>query len=68
MPKVLTLGQRRIRVFISSENENQIVNAIKSKAADLIDLINQIAPDPNWNQETTAEFHRLKSLSMTHIG
>jgi hypothetical protein len=43
-----------------------LVDEIKQKAADLIDLISLI-PKPENDEFLTSEIGRLKSLAMTHI-
>lgn len=62
----LTLGERRVRVDFNVQNDSY-VHELKVKGAQLIDLIDQAANDPKWDDETLREWLRLKALAMTAI-
>lgn len=62
--KILTLGEKRIRTEFNPSKEGY-VDQIKQKSAELIDLVNQAANKPAWDDETLGEWKRLKSLAMT---
>lgn len=59
MPRQTTLGEYRVGITFNPSG-NAIVDEIKQKAAELIDLIEDI-PSP------IIEGTRLKALAMTHI-
>jgi len=56
-----TLGQKRVRAAFNPSNDS-IVDLIKEKAADLIDLC-----DSHMAGSTSGEERRLWALAMTHI-
>jgi hypothetical protein len=55
-----TLGQLRVRQEYNEDIDVELINKVKVKSAELIDLINGI-------NSKTSEKHRLKSLAMTSI-
>ncbi len=61
-----TLGETRVRVDFNVANLDYITT-LKTKGAELIDLINQAANKPNWDNGTLDEWVRLKELAMTSI-
>lgn len=60
-----TLGEKRIRTDFNVTKDGYI-DALKKRSAELIDLVNNAAPNPKWDSETTGEWVRLKSLAMTN--
>lgn len=58
-----TLGENRVRVDFNVTNDT-LVDSIKQKSAELINLINDI-PTTFTDAEKNKELARLKSLSMT---
>ena len=62
--KIKTLGEKRVRVEFNSSND-EYIHLLKQKSAELIDLVNQAASHPNWDDETLKEWLRLKALAMT---
>ena len=61
-----TLGERRVRVDFNTTKDDY-VGLLKEKSAELIDIIDQAANNPRWDDETLGEWKRLKSLAMTSI-
>lgn len=64
--KIKTLGEKRIRVDFNPSND-EYVHLLKQKSAELINLIDQAANYPKWDDETLKEWLRLKALAMTSI-
>ena len=64
--KIKTLGEKRVRVEFNMNND-EYVHLLKQKSAELINLIDQAANHPSWNDETLKEWLRLKALAMTSI-
>jgi hypothetical protein len=56
-----TLGQNRVKAEFNPE-KNGIVDQIKNKSAELIDLVETLRAN-----ETTSEKHRLISIAQTEI-
>jgi len=61
-----TLGEKRTRIEFNPSNEDYVFQ-LKTKGAELIDLINEAANKPSWDDETLGEWKRLKALAMTEI-
>lgn len=61
---VQTLGEKRVRVSFNVSGDDY-VSTLKLAGATNIDLINGAAAKPQWDDETTREFMRLKALAMT---
>lgn len=66
MEKVRTLGEKRVRTNFNPSEQNY-VDQIKQKSADLIDTVNNSACNPYWDDETVREYSRLKELSLTAL-
>lgn len=64
--KIKTLGEKRVRVDFNTSND-EYVHLLKQKSAELINLIDQAANHPKWDDETLKEWLRLKALAMTSI-
>ena len=64
--KIKTLGEKRVRVEFNVNND-EYIHLLKQKSAELINLIDQVANHPSWNDETFKECLRLKALAMTSI-
>jgi len=64
MPK--TLGESRVRIQFNPANIDHVF-LIKTKGAELIDLIHNTVLDPSWDEFTVNEWRRLKALSLTEI-
>ena len=64
--KIKTLGEKRVRVEFNVNND-EYIHLLKQKSAELINLIDQAANPPSWNDETLREWLRLKALAMTSI-
>ena len=62
--KIKTLGEKRVRVEFNSSND-EYIHLLKQKSAELIDLVNQAANHPKWDDEILKEWLRLKALAMT---
>lgn len=60
-----TLGEKRIRTDFNVTKDGY-VDILKKRSAELIDLVNNAAANPKWDNETTNEWVRLKSLAMTN--
>lgn len=61
-----TLGEKRVRVKFNPSNDDY-VHQIKQKSAELINLIGDSAPKPEWNDEQVKSFMRLQSLAFTAV-
>ena len=61
-----TLGEKRVRTDFNT-TKSSLVNLLKEKSAELIDIIDKAANNPRWDDETLGEWKRLKSLAMTSI-
>lgn len=61
-----TLGEVRVRTVFNPANDSY-VDQLKQKSAELIDLINQAANKPDWDDFTLGEWNRLKAKAMTDI-
>ena len=59
-----TLGEKRIRTSFNVSGDNYI-DLLKTKSAELIDLVNEAAGKKDWDDATNGEFRRLKSLAQT---
>mgnify|MGYP003418506558 CR=1 FL=1 len=64
MKQEKTLGEKRVRTSFNP-GDLDYIDQIKNEAAKLIDIINQAAANPKWDDETTKEWLRFKALSMT---
>lgn len=64
--KIKTLGEKRVRVEFNVNND-EYIHLLKQKSAELINLIDQAANYPGWEDETLREWLRLKALAMTSI-
>lgn len=62
--KSITLGEERVRTTFNPSNQSY-VDQIKQKSAELINLVNDAANKPSWDDKTLGEWKRLKSLAMT---
>lgn len=62
----LTTGEFKVRTNFNASGDSY-VDAIKKKAAELIDFIDQSALRPDADERQTREFGRLKALAMTDI-
>lgn len=61
-----TLGERRVRVSFNPGNDDYVYET-KEAAAKFIDLVDQSAASPKWDEEKFKEWARLKALAMTAI-
>lgn len=61
-----TMGEFRVDVDFNPSGD-ETVGRIKRAAADLIDLIEEIADDSNRGEVAHWEVRRLKALAMTHV-
>lgn len=59
-----TIGEQRVRTDFNVGGDNYI-DLLKIKSAELIDLVNEAASKPSWDDATLGEWKRLKSLAMT---
>lgn len=59
-----TLGQRRVKAEFNPA-KNDLVDQIKNKTAELIDLLAQMRPVGSIAEKTNAEKHRLISIAQT---
>ena len=64
--KIKTLGEKRVRVEFNINND-EYIHLLKQKSAELINLVDQAANHPSWDDETLGEWLRLKALAMTSI-
>lgn len=64
--KTKSLGEQRVRTDFNVTGDDYITE-IKTKSAELINLINGAANKPSWTDETLGEWKRLKALAMTDI-
>lgn len=58
MPEEKTIGESRVRTSFNP-SQDSVVDQIKQKTAELINLVDDISPKPE------SELGRLKSLAMT---
>jgi len=56
-----TLGQKRVKADFNPD-KNDVVDQIKNKSAELIDLLEQLR-----NEESSGEKHRVISVAQTEI-
>lgn len=61
-----TLGEKRVRTDFNA-SASGYVDELKQTGAKLIDLINEAANKPDWDDEKLGEWKRLKALAMTEI-
>ena len=61
-----TLGEKRVRTDFGS-TKSSLVDVLKEKAAELINIINRSSENEEWDEETRGEWKRLKSLAMTSV-
>lgn len=59
-----SLGERRVRVNFNPSALG-VVDAIKQKGVEMINLINSLQPKEGMDSEDYREFMRLKSLALT---
>lgn len=59
-----TLGEKRVRVSFNTSSSTQ-VDEIKQKAAELINLINDLSAPRELDSADTSEFFRLRALGLT---
>ena len=59
-----TLGQRRVKAEFNSA-KNDLVDQIKNKTAELIDLLAQMESAGTITEKTNTEKHRLISIAQT---
>lgn len=63
---MLTLGERRVRTEFNPSRDT-MVDQIKQKSAELIDLCDRLpGPGKDRGDMTYAEFRRLMALAQTH--
>ena len=62
----MTIGEKRVRVTFNPSNSDY-VHQIKTKAAELINLIDGASPDPKISEEDLKEYKRLMALSLTSL-
>lgn len=64
----MTIGERKVRIKFNP-SEQDIINQVKQKSAELINLVNDWTVGEFGNQEDlefqNKEFFRLKALAMT---
>lgn len=61
---VKSLGERRVRTAFNPSALGY-VDALKTKGAEMINLIASAQPKPEWLPEEIGEFRRLQALAMT---
>lgn len=61
-----TLGQKRVKADFNPA-KNDLVDQIKNKAAELIDLCEQMRVNTQDGQSATGEKHRLIALAQTEF-
>jgi hypothetical protein len=59
-----SLGEKRVRVEFNPSNAGN-VNAIKTKAAEIINILDDFKNDPRNQVENNSETQRLTSIAMT---
>lgn len=65
MGKVIrTLGEKRTRIEFNPSNTDYVTE-LEQQSAKFIDMINEAAPNPEFEDETVREWLRLKALAMT---
>ncbi len=64
--QVQTEGEFRVRTTFNPSNDS-IIDQIKQKGADLINLIDSLQPKDLEDKRNCASMGRLKSLAMTEI-
>lgn len=64
MSEQLTVGEQRVRTSFNPGN-NSVVDQIKQKTAELINLIDGLRAPDSIQKEEFGEYVRLKSLAMT---
>lgn len=60
----MTKGEKRVHIGYV---DKPYILEIKQKSAELIDLINGAASNPEWDDETFYEWKRLQELALTAI-
>lgn len=66
MAEIRTLGEKRVRIEFNPSNEDYVFE-LKQQAAKFIDMINEAAPSPDFEDETVKEWLRLRALAMTAV-
>ena len=61
-----TLGEKRVRTDFNT-TKSSLVDVLKEKSAELINIINRSSENEEWDEETRGEWKRLKSLAMTSV-
>lgn len=64
MERKQTLGETRVRTEFNPSNQDYI-SLLKQKTAELIDLVDMAANNPEWEDTKLGEWKRLKVLAMT---
>ena len=61
-----TLGEKRVRTDFNT-TKSSLVDVLKEKSAELINIINRSSENEEWDEKTRGEWKRLKSLAMTSV-
>ena len=61
-----TLGQKRVKAEFNTE-KNELVDVIKNKSAELIDLLQSMRPVGSQAEKMSSEKQRLISIAQTEI-
>ena len=61
-----TLGEKRVRTDFNT-TKSSLVDVLKEKSAELINIINRSSENEEWDEETRGEWIRLKALAMTSV-
>ena len=61
-----TLGQKRVKAEFNPA-KNDLVDQIKNKSAELIDLVEQLRVNPKDGDTVSSEKHRIISIAQTEI-
>lgn len=61
-----TLGQKRVKAEFNPA-KNDLVDQIKNKSAELIDLVEQLRVNPKDGDTVSGEKHRIISIAQTEV-